>query len=61
MKRLIFLTLSTLGDSLFAQLPDYVPSADVIAWYEFDGDWNSATQFHLGQVTVLYLVPIDSK
>ena len=19
---------------------DYVPSADVIAWYEFDGDWN---------------------
>lgn len=38
MKRLLFLTLSTLCAASFAQLPDYVPTEGLVALYQFDGN-----------------------
>ena len=38
MKRLLFLTLSTLCAASFAQLPDYVPSNGLLGWWPFAGD-----------------------
>lgn len=42
MKRLIFLTLSTLCASSFAQLPDYVPTDGLVAWWSLDGNAEDA-------------------
>ncbi len=38
MKRLIFLTLSTLCAASFAQVPDYVPTEGLLGWWPFAGD-----------------------
>ena len=40
MKRLLFLTLSTLCAATFAQVPDYVPTDGLVAWFPFNGDAN---------------------
>ena len=42
MKRLLFLALSTLCTANFAQVPDYVPTDGLVAWYPFDGDGQDA-------------------
>ena len=38
MKRLIFLTLSTLCAATFAQVPDYVPTEGLVGWWHMDGN-----------------------
>ena len=40
MKRLLFLTLSTLCAVSFAQLPDYVPADGLVGWWPFDEDFS---------------------
>ena len=51
MKRLLFLTLSTLCAASFAQLPDYVPTDGLVAWYALDGDaFDKSGQGYDGQI-----------
>ena len=48
MKRLMALTLSTLSVLTYAQIPDYVPTNGLVAWYPFNGnaDDESGSGFH---------------
>ena len=48
MKRLIFLTLSTLCAATFAQIPDYVPTDGLVGWWTMNGDLNDATGNYSG-------------
>ena len=48
MKRLLFLTLSTLCAGTFAQVPDYVPTDGLVGWWTMNGDLNDATGNYSG-------------
>ena len=45
MKRLMALTLSTLSVLTYAQIPDYVPTDGLVAWYPFSGNGDDSSPF----------------